>query len=354
MDQWLIYGANGYTGALLAAEAVKRGYRPLLGGRSIHKLQPLAERLGLDAVAFDLDPTQIVPLLRERQVRLVLHAAGPFVHTSRPMLDACLATGAHYLDLTGEISVFENTYAHDQAARDRGIALISGVGFDIVPSSCLIQYVVDQVDQPTSLEVVVGVSNDELGASAGTLKTDLEMIADGFVVRRDGRLVPVNLGAGAKSVRLLDGQHTALIVPWGDVIAAYHSTGIPNIAAYLTFPAGQALVLRYAGVAVQRLLRSAALRRWAARRIDQFVSGPSEHLRQTGRSQLYAQVTGKNGQRAEAWLETVEAYQFTVLAALNAVEHVFQHQPSGALTPAQAFGADFVLDMPHTVRRDTL
>jgi short subunit dehydrogenase-like uncharacterized protein len=354
MDQWLIYGANGYTGALLAAEAVKRGYRPLLGGRSIQKLRPLAVRLGLDAVAFDLDPAQVASLLRERQIKLVLHAAGPFIYTSRPMLDACLETGAHYLDLTGEISVFENTYAHDQAARDRGVALISGVGFDIVPSSCLIQYVVDQVDQPTSVEVVVGVSTGELDASAGTLKTNLEMVADGFVVRRCGRLMPVNLGAGVKSVRLLDGQHTALIVPWGDVIAAYHATGIPNITAYLTFPAGQALALRYAGIIVQRLLRSAALRHWVARRIDRYVSGPSEHLRQTGRSQLYAQVAGKNDQRAEAWLETVEAYQFTVLAALNAVEHVFQHHPSGALTPAQAFGADFVLEVAQTIRRDTL
>jgi short subunit dehydrogenase-like uncharacterized protein len=354
MEQWLIYGANGYTGALLAAEAVKRGYRPLLGGRSIHKLRPLAERLKLEAVAFDLDPTQVASRLRERQVKLVLHAAGPFIYTSRPMLDACLATGTHYLDLAGEISVFENTYAHDQAARDRGIVLISGVGFDLVPSSCLIQYVIDQVNQPASVEVVVSVSNGELDASAGTLKTDLEMIAEGIVVRRNGRLVPVKLGTGVKSVRLLDGQHTALIVPWGDVIAAYYSTGIPNITAYLTFPAGQALALRYAGMVVQRLLRNAALRHWVARRIDRYVSGPSEHLRQTGRSQLYAQVRGKNDQRAEAWLETVEAYQFTMLAALNAVERVFQYHPSGALTPAQAFGADFVLEVAQTIRRDTL
>src|SRR5690349_1219443 len=138
MANWLIYGATGYTGALLAAEAVKRGHRPLLAGRSLTKLRPIAERLNLEAVAFDL--SQAAAVLRDRHIDLVLHAAGPFIHTSQPMLTACLEVGAHYLDITGEIPVFQNTFAHDQAAQERGVALISGVGFDIVPSDCLIQY----------------------------------------------------------------------------------------------------------------------------------------------------------------------------------------------------------------------
>ena len=132
----------------------------------------MAERLGLEAVAFDLKDAASV--LQERQVKLVLHAAGPFIHTSRPMLEACLEVGAHYLDLTGEILVFEDTFAHDQAAREAGIVLMSGVGFDIVPSDCLIKYVADQVDNPERVELVVAspsVSNGEIGASPGTLKT---------------------------------------------------------------------------------------------------------------------------------------------------------------------------------------
>ncbi len=357
-DPWLIYGANGYTGALLAAEAVRRGHRPLLAGRSLAKLRPLAERLNLEAVAFDLAEATAAVALRDHGVKLVLHAAGPFIHTSAPMIAACLEVGAHYLDITGEIPVFQHTFAQDQAARERGVVLMSGVGFDIVPSDCLIKYVADQVAEPQRLYVVIGgpgLSNGEIGASGGTLKTNLEMIAQGFVVRRDDALVPVEVGAGLRLVRLLDGMHPALIIPWGDVVTAYRPAGIPNVTAYMTFPPGQARLLHYGGgFVLQRLLQISALRRWAARQIEQRISGPSEQTRQTGRSQFYALVIGQDGQRAEAWLETIEAYQFTVLAALNAVEQVLADPPCGALTPAQAFGADFVLKVGQTVRHDTL
>ena len=355
MDQWLIYGANGYTGALLAEEAVKRGHQPLLGGRSLAKLGPIAAQLGLEAIAFDLGDA--VRSLDDHQVKLVLHAAGPFIYTSSPMLEACLQVGSHYLDLTGELPVFENTFAHDRAARDKGVVLMSGAGFDIVPSDCLIKYVAEQVDDPQSVELVIGgptLSKGAIGASAGTLKTNLEMMAIGFVVRRNGRLVPVHVGAGLKQVRLLDGEHTALIVPWGDVVTAYHSTGIPNITAYMTFPPEQARAMSLAGFLLQRLLEIKAVRHQAARLIEHYVSGPSEQMRQTGRTQLYAEVIGKDGQRAEAWLETREAYQFTVLAAINATERILAGTLSGALTPAQAFGADFVLEVAGTLRQDTL
>ena len=354
MDQWLIYGANGYTGALIAEEALKRGYHPLLAGRSLEKLRSLAERLGLECVAFDLSAA--TPVLRDHQIKLVVHAAGPFIHTSKPMLDACLAVGAHYLDITGEISVFQNTLAHDQAAHAANVALISGVGFDIVPSDCLIRYVADQVEAPQSVEVVIvgPGTGGELGVSAGTLKTNLEMIADGFVMRRNGALVPVNVGAGAKSFRFADGQHMGLIIPWGDVVTAYRPAGIPNVTAYLTFPTNQLVMLRYGGFLLRRLLQIDSLRAWASRQIEQRVSGPNEQARQTGRSNLYAQVIGKDGQRAEAWLETIEAYRFTVLATVNAVERVFADHPAGALTPSQAFGADFVMQVEQTIRHDSL
>ena len=177
-------------------------------------------------------------------------------------------------------------------------------------------------------------------------------MADGFVVRRNGKLMPVAVGSGMKSVHLLDGEHMALIVTWGDVVTAYYSYGIPNITAYMTLPPGQARVLRSTGFLLQRLVQIGWVRRQAARLVEQFVTGPSEHLRQTGHMQLYAKVIGSGEQQAEAWLETPEAYQFTIQAAVNAVEHTFAAHPSGALTPAQAFGADFVLQVEGTIRRD--
>ncbi|MEO1644032.1 MAG: NAD(P)H-binding protein, partial [Chloroflexota bacterium] len=109
---WMIYGATGYTGQLVVAEAVARGHRPLLAGRNPEKLATLADTYDLDFVAFQLnDPTVIAEAIADMDV--VYHAAGPFVYTSEPMIRACLATHTHYLDITGEIDVFEQTFRYD-------------------------------------------------------------------------------------------------------------------------------------------------------------------------------------------------------------------------------------------------
>jgi short subunit dehydrogenase-like uncharacterized protein len=356
MQPWMIYGAYGYTGRLLVEEALRRGHHPLLGGRSAEKLKEVAEQVGLEYVAFDLKDTTTT--LREVQPPLVLHAAGPFIYTSAPMVAACLDVGVHYLDITGEIAVFEQTYAQHEAATQRGIVLISGVGFDIVPSDCLIQYVAEKVERPHHLEVVIdalGVSQDKgVGASAGTLKTSLEMVAQGMVVRRNGTLVLIRLGAWTKRFRLPHGERVGIPIPWGDLSATYHSTHLPNITAYLTVPAGQARLVKAFGFLIGPVLGSKTIRQWLGRLIEQRITGPSERMRETGRTYLYAKVTNEAGQSAEAWLETIEAYRFTALAGIRAVEQVLDSALRGALTPAQAFGADFVFSVGETTRRDTL
>src|SRR4051812_28403769 len=133
---WMIYGANGYTGELIAREAVRKGLSPILAGRNAEAVGRLARELGLQSRAFSLDDPQGTAA-ELYGVKAVLHCAGPFIHTSVPMVAACLATGAHYLDITGEIPIFETVLARGEAARKAGVALIPGVGFDVVPSDCL-------------------------------------------------------------------------------------------------------------------------------------------------------------------------------------------------------------------------
>src|SRR5262245_28106508 len=123
----MIYGANGYTGELIAREAVSRGLKPVLAGRTAAKVEQLAARLGLPARVFDLQDATATSKGVEG-TRLVLHCAGPFSATAAPMMAACLATRAHYLDITGEISVFEHAGTLDAAARASGIVVCPGVG----------------------------------------------------------------------------------------------------------------------------------------------------------------------------------------------------------------------------------
>ncbi len=350
MANWLLYGAYGYTGQLLAAEAVKRGHKPVLAGRDEGKTAVLAQQLNLPHVAFDLNDTdklhQIVA-----DFDLVFHAAGPFIHTSEPMVQACLAGRTHYLDITGEIPVFETTLSYDAHAREQGVALVSGVGFDIVPTDCLGSYVAAQLPGATHLEMAfAGLSR----ASSGTAQTMLEMMADmpqGGLVRRNGRLVPHPFGKGGKQVTFSDGQTRQVTpIPWGDLATAQLSTGIPNVTAYMaiSLPPGASLVSPLAA----RLMKIGPVRQAGRKLISWTIHGPDEALRQRARSYIWACASDDAGNKREAWLETLEAYRLTAVAGILAVENTLRHQPNGALTPSLAFGADFVLEIENTHRFD--
>ncbi len=355
MADWMIYGATGYTGALVAEEAVRRGHRPLLAGRSPEKLRSLAQRLGLDYVAVSIEDAE--GLMRAVQrVELVYHAAGPFIHTAEPMLRACLAAGAHYLDITGEIPVYQMAFSYDAAAQEKGIAIIPGVGFDVVPSDCLIGYVADKLPGATHLDVVIdslGAGSGEPGISAGTAKSMVELVGRmGNLARRDGVLVNMPFGAGARTFPLQKGQRLAMPIPWGDLEIGWRTSGIPNITTYLTLPPAQVRLLRLTGGLTQALMRLKPARDLANGLIDRFIDGPSEHARETGKSYIYVQARDAAGKTAQAWLETAEGYQFTALAGVRAVERVLDGSYSGATTPSLAFGADFVLDVPGSRRWD--
>ncbi|MBL8848885.1 MAG: saccharopine dehydrogenase NADP-binding domain-containing protein, partial [Planctomycetaceae bacterium] len=182
----LIYGATGYTGQLIAERAVATGLRPVLAARNRAALLPLAERLGLEARVFDLGrPAAVAEGIRGAAV--VLHTAGPFSATSRPMADACLQSGAHYLDITGEVGVFESLAARHAEAQAAGVMLLPGVGFDVVPSDCLAFHVKQRLPGATGLRLSIGGLGG--GISRGTAKTMMEAAGFGALVRRGGRIV---------------------------------------------------------------------------------------------------------------------------------------------------------------------
>src|SRR5206468_1467866 len=121
---WLLYGATGYTGKKIAQQAVRQGLRPILAGRG-DGVRRVAAELGLPARVFGLDDAAAVRTGLDG-VHAVLHCAGPFSATAAPMIEACLATGAHYLDITGEIAVFEFAASRDADALKRGVVLCPG------------------------------------------------------------------------------------------------------------------------------------------------------------------------------------------------------------------------------------
>jgi short subunit dehydrogenase-like uncharacterized protein len=349
-NQFVIYGANGYTGALIAREAAARGLRPILAGRNAAALAALAGELGLDyrAVALD-DATGLDNLLDG--VGAVLHCAGPFVHTSRPMADACLRQRAHYLDITGEIGVYEALAARDGEAQAAGVLLLPGVGFDIVPSDCLAAHLKRRL--PTATHLTLGLRALG-GVSQGTALTGLEAMARGEsgLVRRGGKLTPVPAAWKTRAIDFGRGPRPAVTIPWGDVSAAWYSTGIPNIEVYMAFPESTITAMRlsrYLGWA----FKLPGVTELARSRIRAGAPGPDAQARQQGRSLLWGRVEDDAGNVAETRMQTPEGYTLTVLASLLIVDKVLAGAVKpGFQTPSLAFGPDLVLEINGVTRTD--
>ena len=339
---WMIYGANGYTGELIAREAVSRGLKPILAGRTAAKVEPLAANLGLQARVFDLANAAATSRNVEG-MGLVLHCAGPFSATAAPMMAACLATHAHYLDITGEISVFEHARTLDVAARTAGIAVCPGVGFDVIPTDCVAAAL--KAALPDATHLALGFDSRS-SLSPGTAKTSFEGLAQGGKVRKDGRIISVPLAYKTRRIDFGDGEKLAMTIPWGDVSTAYATTGIPNIEVYI--PGSPAMVawLRRAD-RLRWLIGTSLAQRFMKRRIERTVKGPSAAKRDAHPTFVWGEVTNSRGDKRSARVKTANGYSLTVTGALAIVEHLLANNvPGGVYTPAKLVGPDLITRLP--------
>lgn len=340
-SKWLIYGATGYTGKLIAQEAVKQGQRPVLAGRSARKLQPIAEELGLKWVAVELtDKTALEAALAG--VELVLNAAGPFGPISQPLVQACIDKGVNYLDIANELSSYQLMLSFDREAQERGIALISGVGFGTTATNFLAKQAVQLLPDANQMEVGIAPYNYTTEPATGVEKTALEVIAGGGKVYKEGKLVSIPLGHDRKFLTLPDGTTRSMLSsPLGDLIAAQLLTGVPNVTSYLELSLSD--TSRRLMPLIQTLLKIRWLRRFLQKQIDQKAAKSVGVVKPFEQKQSYAwvKVSNSQGKELELWLETGEGYEYTARSSLKAVERVFEMRPKGALTPAQAFEPDF-------------
>jgi short subunit dehydrogenase-like uncharacterized protein len=343
MDKpWMVYGANGYTGELITREATRRGLKPILAGRSPEKIEPLATELGLEARDFDLGNVAKTAAALEG-VSLVLHCAGPFSSTSAPMIAACLRARAHYLDITGEISVFEHAMEQDAMARAAGIVVCPGVGFDVIPTDCLAAAL--KAALPDATHLALGFDSRS-GFSPGTAKTSVEGLAQGGKIRRDGKIVAVPLAYKTRRIDFGDGEKLAMTIPWGDVSTAFHTTGIPNIEVYI--PGSPAMVARARRANhILWLLGLGLVQTFLKRRIEKTVKGPGHEKRDARPTYVWGEVSNGQGQMKTARIKTANGYNLTVTGALAVVDHLM-HNPvhAGAYTPSRLVGPELVTRLP--------
>ena len=344
----LVYGANGYTGRLIVRQAMARGLRPILSGRNADEVHALAREHGLEARPCSLDSPGVIDGVLSG-CSVVVHCAGPFSRTSRAMADACIRAGSHYLDITGEIPVFEALAARSQEAARAGVMLLPGVGFDVVPSDCLAAHLRGRLPSATSLALAFWGGT---GLSRGTATTMIENIGRGGAVRRDGRITPVPSAWRTRDVDYGDRVRRSVTIPWGDVSTAWHSTGIPNIEVYVAASRSAIRGLRLAGFFAP-LLATVPAQALLKRRVRAGPPGPGDEQRRHASARLWGEVRDGAGNRAVSRLRTPDGYTLTALTAVAAAERVLAGGARpGFQTPSRAFGADFILGFPGIERED--
>jgi short subunit dehydrogenase-like uncharacterized protein len=334
MPDLIIYGANGYTGELIVRRAVEQGLRPLIAGRNAAQLEAIAKRSDLPFKACELSDAIGLDILLQG-VKVLIHAAGPFIHTSRPMLEACIRNGVHYLDITGEIEVFRMAHGYHEQAKEKGVMLLPGTGFDVVPSDCLAAHLHARMPDATDLVLAFHSSGR---SSRGTTLTAIEGLGKGGAIREQGKLKAVQDAFDSRPFQFGDQQHMAVTIPWGDVYTAFISTGIPNIRVYMSMP--------------QKMIRALRIGRWLGwftgsawfkdrlrRKVKAGKAGPSDSARAKGSVQLVGTVSNAQGAKITATIRTPDGYTLTAMTAIYIASEVLKGNfKPGFQTPSLLFG----------------
>lgn len=336
----IVYGAYGYTGELIVRRCQELRIRPLLSGRNESKLKPVADKYGMPYQVTDLKADDLNQLLAGAKV--VIHAAGPFIHTSKPMVEACIRNKVHYTDITGEIAVFVQTRKYDEQAKEAGIMLLPGSGFDVVPSDCLAAHLSSRMPEADDLVMAFYSSGR---SSRGTSLTVVEGLGYGGTIRENGKLKQVPDVYDVKRFDFHGKNLTAVTIPWGDVYTAFFSTGIPNIKVYMGMPPKVINGMKW-GRWFGWLLRTEFVKKRARAKIHAGQVGPTDEQRAKTFMSLTGTVTDKNGKSLTSTIQTQEGYTLTALTSVDIAQKIVSGDfKTGWQTPSLAYGKDLICEV---------
>ena len=346
-EKIVIYSSYGYTGRLIAEKAAAYHSDIVLSGRNEEKLKNQSDDLGLPYLAADLSDSQKMDNLLS-DANLVIHCAGPFVHTWKPMLDACIKNNCHYLDITGEIPVFEGIKSRSSEIKAAGIMAMPGTGFDVVPTDCLALYLKKKLPDAETLELAfMGLGG---GVSHGTAQTMAENLGSGGAVRRNGKIISVPAAFKTRTIDFGPKTRTAATIPWGDVSTAHFTTGIENIIVYTAMKKSAIRWLKLSNW-IAPVLKLSAVRSIVKKLISKKVTGPDQSEREEGKSYIWGEATNKNNEKVTARQVTPEGYRLTALSALHIAQKVSEGNfKTGYQTPASAYCEDLILEIEGTER----
>jgi len=343
----LFYGITGYTGELILEEAARKQFKPIIAGRNEEKVKALAKRFGLAYRIFDLNDAVVLDS-QLSDMDLVLHCAGPFHFTATPMIAACLRNNVHYLDLSGRVEGFEEGYRLHEKAVQQKIMLMPGVGFDVVPSDCLVAHLHQQLPDATHLTLAIAMKNG--GVSRGTALSTIENLPNGATVRQNGKIITVPLGQKTRTFKFGNNYESlCATAPWGDVSTAYYTANIPNIEAYLATTEKGAKMMRLTKN-LKWLLKRSFVKNIAKKIIHNRPPGLNEKERLQSKSYFYGEVTNEKSEARSATLRVGDAYENTAQVAVLIVRKIVSgNYKIGFQTPGGLYGSGLILEIKGSI-----
>ncbi len=338
----LIYGSYGFTGNLITERAINADLDIILSGRDEQKLKAQAKKWKVPYKRASLEsPEELDAVLNN--VSVVLHCAGPFIHTWKPVAEACLRNNCHYLDITGEIIVFESLRKMDKAFKEKNLMAMPGAGFDVVPTDCVANYLSNLMPEATHLELAFKGLGGRI--SRGTAKTMVENLGMGGVVRQNGILIKVPAGYKTRDINFQEKEEQCVSIPWGDISTAYTSTGIKNIIVYTAMPPSTIRKMKWLKY-LNFILKRDFAKRYLKKRIDKNPPGPSEEQRNNGRSLIWGEVRNSGGEVTQVVLVTAEGYKLTAEMSVEIASRVMNGDfKNGYQTPATAYGHNLIFSV---------
>lgn len=343
----LLYGANGYTGELIARYAKDYNLTPVLAGRNEKNIRPLAERLQLTYRIFSLDDaTELQQQLLD--VQLVIHAAGPFANTGKQMVEACIATHTHYIDINGDISVFERIKTYDAAAKQANVMLMPGAGFDVIPTDCTALHLKEQMPDATHLQLAFIPKGGQV--SHGTATTMASRLGEGGTARENGKLVKKPLGHKGMWLDVNGKNLFVMTLPWGDISTAHHTTGITNVEVYTGMKPTVYRLLKFQFL-FNWLLRTKFIRNIIQQKINKRPAGPTDEQRANASTTIWGKVWNAKGEEKISVLQCADGYSVTAWGCLLITQKIMKGEfKIGYQTPASYYGKDLILEIPKSKR----
>jgi len=347
-NKWVIYGSYGYTGRLIAELAAGVNKNIVLSGRNEEKLKKQAEELGVNYLPAELDdPLRLENLLND--ANFVIHCAGPFIDTWKPMLDACIRNRCHYLDITGEIEVFEEIQSRSGEIAEARIMAMPGTGFDVVPTDCLALFLKNHLPDAGQLELAFMSPGG--GISHGTAQTIAKNLGKEGAIRADGEIKSVPAAYKTRAINFNGKNQTVASIPWGDVSTAFHSTGIENIVVYTAMKPRAIRLLKLSNW-IAPLLRLSLVRYLVSKQVTRKITGPGQQVRENGKCIIWGEVQNSSGKKITARLVTPEGYRLTALTSILIAKKVDSGNfKSGFQTPSAVYGEDLILEIDGTSRK---